>query len=810
MGEFSDENFGEYFSFDERLALLSELISSIDRPGDFWVHGRFRTPMPRICTEATGVLAFPLQPAQLKQLVALGERAPYGRGEETLLDRSVRDCWQISPGRVDVGGVSWDEAFGRILDRAAEGLGCPADAVQAELHKFLVYEEGGFFAPHRDTEKADGMVATLVVALPVAGKGGELVIRHQDRETVVDMRSEDPSELVFAAFYADCEHEIRPVTEGHRACLVFNLVLTPDGKAATSAPDHGRLVERIAGEIGHRFAAPDAPEKLVWLLEHDYSIAGLSFETLKGVDAAVGRVLVSAAAQAGCAVHAAIVHVDEHASVEYFGGDYAREIDDVGEDQYEIYEIYERRCELDDWVHPDFGSVDYGQLELAHDELMPPGRITDWQPDESRLTEASGNEGAEVERLYRNAALVLWPAQESLRVLAQAGPKALSVLLARAEARAATGEGYGPPLDATALEVAEGWPVPDSFRHRPDREDWEQESAATLSRLCRMGVRKAAETFLDRVVVPRYGPGLNAALLEAASGLAGDGMANRLRRLVDMHLAERPEAVVDLMTRMSDALDEGMDVMSREALKDVVMRTCSAFPAMVDARMSDDAATSWSRWSRRSERALDGKTLRQILGLAWRFDLEVSLDAVVGALIDNPDVAPPDRTLPPVLSELGMSQPSPAAASPAFARLWRHSAEFLLARSGTPPAEPVDWAVSSDGLDCGCKYCAELVRFCADPVRTELRIPVLQERRQHLRSEIEKARADLKCETERMGRPYTLVCTKTRDSHSRRLRQYSEDISEIRRLLDAADSVRNETDRMASLRAAVARSQSRS
>lgn len=105
MGEFSDENFGEYFSFDERLSLLSELISSIDRSGDFCVHGRFRTPMPCICTEATDVLAFPLQPAQLKQLVALGERAPYGRGEETLLDRSVRDCWQISPDRVDVGGV---------------------------------------------------------------------------------------------------------------------------------------------------------------------------------------------------------------------------------------------------------------------------------------------------------------------------------------------------------------------------------------------------------------------------------------------------------------------------------------------------------------------------------------------------------------------------------------------------------------------------------------------------------------------------------------------------------------------------------
>ncbi len=55
-------------------------------------------------------------------------------------------------------------------------------------------------------------------------------MRHQDRETVVDMCGEDPSELACAAFYADCEHGILPVTEGHRACLIFNLVLTPGAR----------------------------------------------------------------------------------------------------------------------------------------------------------------------------------------------------------------------------------------------------------------------------------------------------------------------------------------------------------------------------------------------------------------------------------------------------------------------------------------------------------------------------------------------------------------------------------------------------
>ena len=101
-----------------------------------------------------------------------------------------------------------------------------------------MYEPGGFFAPHRDTEKVDGMVATLVVPLPVAGAGGELVIRHRERQPVVDLRTDEPSEFAFAAFYADCVHEIRPVTTGYRIVLVYHLVVRGAAAAVLqAAPD---------------------------------------------------------------------------------------------------------------------------------------------------------------------------------------------------------------------------------------------------------------------------------------------------------------------------------------------------------------------------------------------------------------------------------------------------------------------------------------------------------------------------------------------------------------------------------------------
>ena len=42
----------------------------------------------------------------------------------------------------------------------------------------LVYGKGQFFLPHQDSEKDDAMVGTLVVSLPSAHTGGELVVDH--------------------------------------------------------------------------------------------------------------------------------------------------------------------------------------------------------------------------------------------------------------------------------------------------------------------------------------------------------------------------------------------------------------------------------------------------------------------------------------------------------------------------------------------------------------------------------------------------------------------------------------------------------
>ena len=91
-------------------AALLNSLRSVERPGDFCVGGLREIIMPSIDIEGMGRIAFPLLPAQGGRLVAIAEAAPYGRGEDTVVDRDVRRTWQIDRGKVRIGGRHWDEA----------------------------------------------------------------------------------------------------------------------------------------------------------------------------------------------------------------------------------------------------------------------------------------------------------------------------------------------------------------------------------------------------------------------------------------------------------------------------------------------------------------------------------------------------------------------------------------------------------------------------------------------------------------------------------------------------------------------------
>src|SRR5215471_16861447 len=282
---------GRAMSITEELA---KILARVDRAGDFYAVGRTELLVPRIEVKGVGPIALPLLAAQAKQLIKAATRAPFGRGAETIVDTNVRRTWQIEGSRVAIGGKHWAQTLAGIVQRAVEGLGVTGP-VTAPLYKLLIYDKGSFFVSHRDTEKVPGMFATLVLALPSQSSGGELVVRHKDREVRLDLANDDPAEMTFAAFYADCAHEVLPVTAGCRATLVYNLLRK--GKGGTlRPPSYEKETARATAllqEWGKSTTVPGdgVPEKVVYPLEHAYSLAEFDFANLKGVDAAVAALL---------------------------------------------------------------------------------------------------------------------------------------------------------------------------------------------------------------------------------------------------------------------------------------------------------------------------------------------------------------------------------------------------------------------------------------------------------------------------------------------------------------------------------------
>jgi hypothetical protein len=161
-------------------------LSKIDRPGSFCVSGHVPAILPGLDVAGLGPIGLPLTSTQAEELKKCCEQAPHGKGTETLVDTSVRRVWRLKPEQFTLENPAWPAQVQQIVTKVQEDLGLEKHKLESHLHELLLYETGSFFLPHRDGEKLDRMVATLVVVLPSTFQGGELVVRHEGQEQVID------------------------------------------------------------------------------------------------------------------------------------------------------------------------------------------------------------------------------------------------------------------------------------------------------------------------------------------------------------------------------------------------------------------------------------------------------------------------------------------------------------------------------------------------------------------------------------------------------------------------------------------------
>ncbi len=778
---------------------LEHLLRSVDHPGDYCVGGRLYTPMPRVIVDGAGELSFPIPDAQIGALIAAAERAPYGKGTETLVDTAVRDCWQIDAARVRLAGHAWPDSFAKVMELAAAGLGLPAERLNAELYKLLIYRPGGFFAEHRDTEKVPGMVATLSLSLPTPGAGGELVVRHGGREEAFDLSAGEPSEMSFAAFYADCLHEVRPLAEGHRVTLVFNLFLGSSGEVP-GAPDHSDLAAPVA-ECLARWRDEGDTDKLVWVLDHEYSEGGLSFDTLKNADAAVARVLADAAARADCELHAAVLRIEELGAplheVFAHGWEWGLDLEWEGDDdlgpEAEMEDVHDRWEALDGWVARDGSRPPFGEIPVYGLELLPQGALDEAEPDGRRLRGSTGNTGPTMEYIYRLAALVIWPGELTVDVVASGS---IDHAVAWVETQCVpVGHGGGAGSRELLGTLTGLWPVGQDTRGEQDR-------AAMLRLLRSTGEGEIAGNFVDRVVMANYDGSENDALAAVLPVMGPGEAGDILPWFVEEHLPRRVSDVVQMLVAAfvecaeARSVSGEADAATADAWHEVLHASVAAALSGLGAALKTESEMrggegdnrslgTWLRSRARFGRAswddwIDPGAVCGLLLLAHRHGLDDEAAAAAEVIGDHPDVVTPDRMLPAAL-EL-MHRQGGLAATAGYGVLWRRAADFLLERSSSVPVEPKDWTIAAD-ISCDCDLCDRLRAFCEDPVAQVEHFKVRTDLRWHLHQVIDQARLDMDHETLRQGSPHTLVCTKNRASHLRRLQEYAEDLRTMRKLL---------------------------
>jgi predicted 2-oxoglutarate/Fe(II)-dependent dioxygenase YbiX len=750
---------------------IAALLSAVNRPGDFFVAGTTEMLASRLEVDGVGPVALPLLPIQARQLVAAAERAPYGRGEDTVVDTDVRRTWQIGPDRMRIEGKHWGQTLDAVLARVAEGLGI-GEPITAQVYKLLVYDQGSFFVSHRDTEKVAGMFATLVLVLPSVAAGGELVVRHKDREVRLDLRCEEPSELAFAAFYADCVHEVLPVTDGCRLALVYNVLRK--GKGPVPQPPSYELEQTKTGVLLQAWVAgqpaPDdgLPEKLVYPLEHAYSPAELSFDTLKGADAAVAAVLVAAAPQAGCELHLAQVSIEESGAAEYKAGfDWRRRRSAKPEDAFEAGEVFDRHVTLSEWRRPDGGRPALGELPIEDDEISPPDAFEDMEPDEVEFHEATGNEGVSYDRSYHRAVLVLWPRDRTFAVLNQGGLPVTVPYLDDLIARwIAGGSDRQSRLWHQAHELAghmlSTWPTERGYR---GREKSPSVAARMLTSLTKLHDTERLEAFLSNVIARGlFDQDDNEAILAALGDLPPDRAAALIERIVAEAAATFLGPCANLLARAAAAPPHGRPTDLR-----------GAATALIEALPGDPGRVApRPLWQRDS-----GVQTGVVVDL---FAAAVAVDSTLAERAADHVLAWPktydfDTVLIPAVRTLKTIVPG----STAIQRLGQACIVHLRARVAEPLEEPRDWQRTS-AVGCKCRHCTELSGFLDDPLRKSWIFKAVQADRSHVETTIVNAHCDLDVRTERRGSPHSLICTKNQASHDRRVRQRNNDLEDLKQL----------------------------
>ncbi len=766
---------------DSSVERLATAIGEATRSAKFFVSGGLPGVDLGLEVDGLGRVPVPLKRGAAKSLIATCRLAPYGKGTETPVDTRVRKTFELDPQRFRL-GEGWNSAIVDATRTIAESLGLPAGRLEARLYKLLVYEKGGFFLPHRDSEKHDRMVASLIVVLPNPFEGGRLIVRHgAAKQQLAFEEAAAGKSACFAAFYADCEHEVERVTDGSRIALAYNLVLNPQpGKPVDVVrPTADPLAEAIGSWVTRQPAEP-----LVFALDHQYTQRGLSLDLLKGEDRELADLVVPAAAKADCLVHMAQVerHLTQSADDGSFDHGYRRYSSRAPRrHEIEIGETYDDTLSGAEWTNLGGQQQAWGTVAFDLSAIVSTVPIDDWKPTSEEFEGYTGNAGNTLDRWYHRSALVVWHRDRHFEVVARSGAAASMPLF-----RSMTGKLAKTPkkrLEAArrdciqfAHAIVAEWP-----RRSTGYGHFRGEETSPLddfpNQLLMLHDRDTVAAFLTRLGEQDETLPLASFVLAACREFGWTAFAEELKRLISVRPNQRdrqeiPFRDVEWLSAFccDPSADPDKSSLAGELCKIAADRFCEPRPPL-SASHSREASVA----------AKSVPVLLQALAASGRDD---DLSRVVHLIQHTPaEFNYDDCQVPALRLLIPWSRKRYGSVHPQF-ESWLDAVRGQLERATAKnPVPPADWGRPST-VDCKCQHCGQLMAFLADPAHEVGRIPAREDVRRHMTTMISRHQCDVEHALERQGSPYSLVLTKTLGSFDRAVKRFEQDC----RLLKALPS----------------------
>lgn len=598
-----------------------------------------------------------------------------------------------------------------------------------------------------------------MVTLPSAHTGGELVLEHNGQTT--EYRGSKVA-VSLVAFYADCRHQVLPVTSGNRITVTYNLLLNGDSDAVPETA----LTGELAACLDTHFATPvilpygggqaDPPSRLAYLLDHEYTARGLNWSRLKGSDAARAALLRTAAGQAGYEVTLALAEIqetwdaydedeDDYYSYQDDEDDDEAGAEERGDEQYVIQDLIDSSIALSHWIDPKTGRLTEISLAVRDAESAASTPSADLTPYTSQYEGYMGNYGNTLDRWYRRAALVIWPRNRGFASQAEASALwALNELGGMLQGGAVTdardaartlapfwqrvvASGSKEELLARALDIAPGLD--------------DGQSAAML----------LAPFQLERLAAAHAAP------LVALTTHYGDLWLRGLlrdwsRSLPPKQYGHVPDELIDwfsTLPELTSALQETGDTGTAVAHR-LLEPSWDWFSGRVRPELTGASTTSRGEWLTGLGRPFAG-----LLIAAAQSESAAVLDGA-GELIRTSD----NQVIRLVTAALRAAETSRTASHPLFAQLAADCADRIRAALTRPPRAHDDWSIELPA-GCACELCETLEAFLRDPQQRTFEWKLATPGRSHVHGRIDLAELPVRHQTRRQGRPYTLVLTKT-------------------------------------------------